>query len=466
MPMALAGPRGENPLVRLDKSCEVSERMSTMGLSPAPMVYSVPSRKSAAASVVNKKRPQPRRYKRSLTSSSTAFRSAGEVRGAAARASAIIWLASQPLRPVTPSITASRKALLSRVRTTYWSSPWPVLSWSMATVVVSIASSAQQSCEFGVRMKEIPLPVVGAEPIECLSPCLPCLNEIGQGLVGIIHGLQVGRQILAKVLERRISPVTHPVDDGARCLVQPGMCDGLELLGHLVKFALKVDHRPYPIRLPVAARLHWWRLRGGIKLEHFQVKIVDIGGPQSVAARDPMSIGQSAAIDDGDPPGGGLVEDIVGPQVQEHITGLEVRRLQVEELLMDGKRWRTLWLHEREEGEQVLTHPDGHAGETGLELTHERNAHGAFFDDDPVGLFQRFPKVGVVIRAFRVAHDGYHRREGVTDLLVGLQHAVRTRLNPGVLAATHGLWCRPFQDHLPARVALDSSPGFIISPDA
>src|SRR5262249_57210942 len=137
-----------------------------------------------AGSVVNKNRPQPRRYKRSLTSSNTAIRSAGEVRGATARASAVIWLASQPLRPVTPSITASRKALLSRVRTTYWSSPWPVLSWSMATVVVCIAFLVHESCEFGVCIKEIPLPVIGAEPIECLSPHLPYLNEIGQGLVG------------------------------------------------------------------------------------------------------------------------------------------------------------------------------------------------------------------------------------------------------------------------------------------
>src|SRR5262249_2902711 len=217
MPMARGGARGENPLVRLDKSCEVSERMSTMGLSPAPTVYSVPSRKSAAAIVVNKKRPQPRRYNWSLTSSSTARRSAGEVRDAAARASAVIWLASQPLRPVTPSITASRKALLSRARTTYWSSPWQVLSWSMATGLVIIASLAQEACEFGVWVKEIPLPVVGAEPVECLSPRLPCLSKIGQGLVGLIHGLQVGRQILAKVLERRIGPVTHPVDHGARC---------------------------------------------------------------------------------------------------------------------------------------------------------------------------------------------------------------------------------------------------------
>src|SRR5262249_42691025 len=160
MPMARGGPRGENPLVRLDKSCEGSERMSTMGLSPAPTVYSVPSRKRAAAVVVNKKSPQPPREKLWLAASNTHPRATGEVRDAAARASAVIWLASQPLRPVTPSITASRKALLSRARTTYWSSPWQVLSWSMATVLVIIASLAQQACEFGVWVKEIPLPVV------------------------------------------------------------------------------------------------------------------------------------------------------------------------------------------------------------------------------------------------------------------------------------------------------------------
>src|SRR5215831_6468107 len=222
--------------------------------------------------VVNKKRPQPRRYNWSLTSSSTASRSAGELSGAAVRASATVWLASQPLRPVTPSITASMKALLSRVRTTYWSSPWLVLSWSMATVVVSIAFLAHQSCEFGVRIKEIPLPVVGAEPSECLSPRLPCLSEIGQGLVGAVHGLQVGQQVVLKVLERRIGPLPHPLNERQRCLALPGKCDGLELLGHLVEFALEVDHRPDPIRLPVATRLHWWRLWGRIKFEHFQVK--------------------------------------------------------------------------------------------------------------------------------------------------------------------------------------------------
>src|SRR5262249_1654905 len=298
-PIALGGPRGENPLIWLDKSCDVSARMSSMGLSPAPMVYSVSLRQRAAAMVVNKKRPQPRRYSWSLTSSSTASRSAGEVSGAAVRASATVWLASQPLRPVTPSITASRKALLSRVRTTYWSSPWPALSWSMATVVVSIAFLVYESCEFGVCIKEIPLPVIGAEPIKCLSPGLPCFSEIGQGLVGAVHGLQVGQQVVSKILERRIGPLPHPLDDGAHCLALPRQCDGLELLGHLVELALEVDHRPDPIRLPVAARLHWWRLWGRIKFEHFQVKIVDVGGPHATAARLPMDIGQSAAIDNG-----------------------------------------------------------------------------------------------------------------------------------------------------------------------
>ena len=85
------------------------------------------------------------------------------------------------------------------------------------------------------------------------------------------------------------------------------------MLGHLVQFTLKVDDGPYPIRLPVAARLPRRELRRRIKLEHFQVKIVDIGGPHAAAAHHPMRVSQSATIDDGNTPRGWLVEDVVRP---------------------------------------------------------------------------------------------------------------------------------------------------------
>src|SRR5713226_10090405 len=104
---------------------------------------------------------------------------------------------------------------------------------------------------------------------------------------------------MAKVLERGVRPLTYLRHDGQRCLLHPGVGDGPEMLGHLVQFTLKVDDGPYPIRLPVATRLHRRELRRRIKLEHFQVKIVDLGGPHSTAAHNSMRVSQSAAIDDG-----------------------------------------------------------------------------------------------------------------------------------------------------------------------
>src|SRR5262245_2075145 len=111
--------------------------------------------------------------------------------------------------------------------------------------------------------------------------------------------------------------------------MHPRVGDGSELLGHLVQFALKVDDWPYSVGLPIAVCLYGWRLRGGIKLEHFQVKIVDVRRPLSAAARDSMSVSQRTAINDGNPPRGRLVKNVVRPQVQEHITGLKESFLQV-----------------------------------------------------------------------------------------------------------------------------------------
>jgi len=123
-------------------------------------------------------------------------------------------------------------------------------------------------------------------------------------------------------------------------------------------------------------------------------------------------------------------------------------------------------LHEWEEGEQILADADGHASETGLEITHERDTAGPFFHHDPVCLSQSFPKVGVVIDPLRVAHDGDHGRDGMSHLLVRLQDTVRSRLDPIVQTTSQGLGCRPFQHHLPTRVALDGSAGFVVSANA
>src|SRR5262245_43078314 len=116
------------------------------------------------------------------------------------------------------------------------------------------------------------------------------------------------------------------------------------MLSHLVQLALKVDDGPYSIRLPVAVHLYRRELRRRIKLEHFQVKVVNIGGPHAATARDPMRVSQSAAIDDGNTPCGWLVEDIVGAKVQEHVASLKERLLQVEQLLVDGERRDGGWL--------------------------------------------------------------------------------------------------------------------------
>src|SRR2546425_390197 len=118
---------------------------------------------------------------------------------------------------------------------------------------------------------------------------------------------------MSKVLERSVRPLTDLSNDGQRGLLHPGVGDGSEMLGHLVQFTLKVDDGPYPIWLPIAARLPRRELRRRIKLEHFQVKIVDIGGPHAAAAHNPMRVSQSAAINDGNTPRGWLVEDVVRP---------------------------------------------------------------------------------------------------------------------------------------------------------
>src|SRR5262245_21569400 len=107
--------------------------------------------------------------------------------------------------------------------------------------------------------------------------------------------------------------MTYLSNDGQGCLLHARVGNGSEMLRHLVQFTLKVDDGPYAIRLPVAARLRWWQLRRRIKLEHFQVKIVDIGGPHSSLAHHSMCVNQSAAIDDGNTPCCWLVEDVVGP---------------------------------------------------------------------------------------------------------------------------------------------------------
>src|SRR5215510_11189607 len=127
-----------------------------------------------------------------------------------------------------------------------------------------------------------------------------------------MHGLEVGHQVLPKVLERGVCPMAYLSNDGQGRLLHAGVGNGSEMLRHLVQFTLKVDDGPYAIRLPIAARLHWRQLRRRIKLEHFQVKIVDIGGPDSSAAHSPMHVSQSATIDDSNTPRCWLVEDVVG----------------------------------------------------------------------------------------------------------------------------------------------------------
>ena len=87
-------------------------------LRESPRLTSLLAEVVAAAIVVSKKCPRPRRYNCWLMSSSTATRSADDVSGATAKTSANVWLASQPRRPVTPSMTASRYMLSLRVRTT------------------------------------------------------------------------------------------------------------------------------------------------------------------------------------------------------------------------------------------------------------------------------------------------------------------------------------------------------------
>ncbi len=48
---------------------------------------------------------------------------------------------------------------------------------------------------------------------------------------------------------------------------------------------------------------------------------MDIRRPLAAAARDPMGVSQRTAVNDRNPPGGRLVEDIVRPQVQENVAG-------------------------------------------------------------------------------------------------------------------------------------------------
>src|SRR5215510_2437529 len=127
-----------------------------------------------------------------------------------------------------------------------------------------------------------------------------------------MHGLEVGHKVLPKVLERGVCPMTYLSNDGQGCLLHAGVGNGSEMLRHLVQFTLKVDDGPYSIWLPIAARLHWWQLRRRIKFEHFQVKVVDMGGAHSPVAHNSMRVSQSATIDDSNTPRCWLVEDVVG----------------------------------------------------------------------------------------------------------------------------------------------------------
>src|SRR5215468_8676735 len=139
-----------------------------------------------------------------------------------------------------------------------------------------------------------------------------------------------------------------------------------------------------------------------------------------------MSVSQRTAIDDGNAPGSRLVEDVVRPQVQENVASLKEGFLQIEQLLVDGKRPGSCWLYEREEGEQILADANGHASETGFDLSHKGNARGPFLDHDPIRLSQGFPIVGVVINPLRVAHNGHDGRDGMSHLLVRLEDTVRS----------------------------------------
>jgi hypothetical protein len=51
-------------------------------------------------------------------------------------------------------------------------------------------------------------------------------------------------------------------------------------------------------------------------------------------------------------------------------------------------------------------------------------------------------------------------------LSVPLQESVRPRLDPIVQAMPHSLGGGPFQNHLPARIALNGSTRFVISTNA
>ena len=172
---------------------------------------------------------------------------------------------------------------------------------------------AREPGQIRLRTKQIPLPVVIAEPVERFRPYALRLNEIGQGLIIRIDDFQVGEQISSKILECRIGTLPDLINQGLGGLLYGFVRSSLELASHLIEFTLKVHHGPQSIGVAIATRLHRWALGGRIEFEYFQVKIVDILRTPPPGVGHAIQLDERTAVDHANASGVRLIKNVLGP---------------------------------------------------------------------------------------------------------------------------------------------------------